>query len=306
MLKLIRQRLLDFVPVLLATSVVVFGLLYLLPGDPATAMIQGSGAPADLVEQLRTQLGLDQPVYVQYWRFLSQALAGDLGQSLSARRPVVAMLAEAAPSTFQLALAAMLLALVIGVPLGVLAAARRDTWVDRLAMLAALAGVSMPQFWLALLLLFLFSFRLGWVPATGAGGLSRLALPALVLGYGAASALSRMVRSAMLEVLGQDYVRAARGKGVAEVGVVARHAFRNALIPVITVVSLQLGWLLGGAVVVETVFSRPGLGRLLVQAITANDFPVVQGLILLVTLTYLVLNLLTDILYGVLDPRIRQ
>jgi ABC-type dipeptide/oligopeptide/nickel transport system permease component len=305
-LKLLRQRLLDFVPMLLVSSVVVFGLLYMLPGDPVTAMMSGSGAPAEVVELLRKQMGLDQPFYVQYWRFLSSALRGDLGQSLSAHRPVVDMIAELAPSTLQLAAAAIVIAVVVGVPLGILAAVYRNTWLDRLAMLAAMAGVSMPQFWLALLALFLFSFRLGWVPATGVGGLNRLVLPAAVLGFGSAAAISRIVRASMLEVLGQDYVTAARGRGVTFFKVVTRHAFRNALIPVVTVIGLQIGWLVGGAVIAETVFARPGIGRLLVQAISSKDFPVVQGVILYVTLGYLLINLALDIMYGVLDPRIRQ
>jgi ABC-type dipeptide/oligopeptide/nickel transport system permease component len=305
MLKLLRQRLLDFIPMLLITSMLVFGLLYLLPGDPVSAMMSGSGASAEVIELLRHQLGLDQPVYVQYWRFLSNALRGDLGQSISAHRPVTDMIAELLPSTLQLAGAAVLVAVLVGVPLGIVAAVYRNTWVDRLAMLAAMAGVSMPQFWLALLALFLFSFQLGWVPATGVGGWKRLILPALVLGVGSAAAISRMVRASMLEVLSQEYVVAARGRGVKAFDVVMRHAFRNALIPVVTIIGLQVGWLVGGAVVVETVFSRPGIGRLLVQAIAAKDFPVVQAVILYITTGYLLVNLLTDILYGLLDPRVR-
>jgi len=305
MLKLLRQRLLDFIPMLLITSVLVFGLLYLLPGDPVTAMMSGSGASAEVIALLRHQLGLDQPVYVQYWRFLSNALRGDLGQSISSHRPVTDMIAQLLPSTLQLAGAAVLVAVLAGIPLGIVAAVYRNTWVDRLAMLVAMAGVSMPQFWLALLALFLFSFRLGWVPATGVGGLQRLVLPAAVLGFGSAAAISRMVRASMLDVLGQDYVTAARGRGVKYFDVVMRHAFRNALIPVITIIGLQIGWLVGGAVIIETVFSRPGIGRLLVQAIAAKDFPVVQAVILYITLGYLLINLATDILYGLLDPRVR-
>ncbi len=306
MLKLLRQRLLDFIPMLLITSMVVFALLHLLPGDPVTSMMSGSGASAEVIATVRHQLGLDQPAYVQYWRFLSGALRGDLGRSLTARREVVDMVAELAPRTIELALAAVILAVVAGVPLGIVAAVKRNTWIDRLAMLVAMAGVSMPQFWLALLALFLFSFRLGWVPATGVGGLNRVILPAAVLGFGSAAAISRMVRASMLEVLGQDYVTAARGRGVSFYKVVTHHAFRNALIPVVTVIGLQIGWLVGGAVIVETVFARPGVGRLLVQAITSKDFPVVQAVILYITLGYLLVNLFMDILYGILDPRIRQ
>jgi ABC-type dipeptide/oligopeptide/nickel transport system permease component len=306
MLKVIRQRLIDFIPVLLAMSVVVFGLLYMLPGDPAKAMIAGSGAPAELIDQLRTQMGLDQPVYVQYWRFVSRAATGNLGRSLTSQKLVTAMIWDVAPQTIELTFSSILLAIVLGVPLGMLAAVYRNTWIDRLVMLISIAGVSMPQFWLGLLLILLFSFRLGWVPATGVGGLPRLILPTVVLGYGAASVFARMVRGAMLEVLGQEYVIAARGKGVSAFRVITHHAFRNAVIPVITVISLQIGWLLGGAVIVEAVFSRPGVGRLLVDAITAKDFPVVQGVILFITVAYLVINLIADLLYGALDPRVRQ
>lgn len=306
MLKLLRQRLLDFIPMLLVTSMAVFALLHFLPGDPVTSMMSGSGASADVIETVRHQLGLDQPAYVQYWRFLSGALQGDLGRSLTARRQVVDMIAEVAPSTIQLALAGITLAVVFGVPLGIVAAVKRNTWIDRAAMLVAMAGVSMPQFWLALLALFLFSFRLGWVPATGVGGFERLILPAAVLGFGSAAAISRMVRASMLEVLSQDYVTAARGRGVSYFNVVTKHAFRNALIPVVTVIGLQIGWLVGGAVIAETVFARPGIGRLLVQAITSQDFPVVQAVILYITMGYLLVNLAMDLLYGFLDPRIRQ
>jgi peptide/nickel transport system permease protein len=305
-LKLIRQRLLDFVPVILIMSLAIFGLLYMLPGDPASAMIAGSGAPAELIENLRRQLGLDQPAYVQYWRFISRAITGDLGRSITSRRPVVDLIMDVAPQTIELAVAAMSLALAIGIPLGVLAAVYRNTWVDRIAMLVSIAGVSVPQFWLALLLLFFFSFQLGWVPATGVGGFRRLILPAIVLGYGAASVFARMVRSSMLEVLSQDYITAARGRGVNRFSLITRHALRNAIVPVVTVIGLQVGWLLGGAVITETVFARPGIGRLLVQAIGNKDFPVMQGVMLMITVSYLLINLVTDILYGVLDPRIRD
>jgi ABC-type dipeptide/oligopeptide/nickel transport system permease component len=306
LIKVVRQRLLDFVPVLVLSSVAVFGLLYVLPGDPATAMLSGSGASAELIEQLRQEMGLRDPLPVQYWRFVSRALTGDLGHSVSTRRAVGDMLRDALPHTAQLALGSITLALVIGIPLGIVAAVYRNSWVDRLSMLISLGGISLPQFWLGLVLIFIFSFRLGWVPATGQGGFSRLILPVIVLGYGSASVIARMVRSSMLEVLRLEFITAARGKGVAEFYVIMRHAFRNAAVPVVTMIGLQVGWLLGGAVIVETVFSRPGLGRVLVEAIQHRDFPVVQGVILVITLTYLVINLLTDISYGLLDPRIRQ
>lgn len=306
MFRVIRERLIDFIPVLLVMTMVVFGLLYMLPGDPATAMIAGSGAPAEVIEQLRAQMGVDQPWYVQYWRFISHAATGNLSHSISSRRLVTDMIWDVAPQTMELTFSSMLLALVLGVPLGMVAAVYRNSWIDRVVMLISIAGVSVPQFWLGLLLILLFSFRLGWVPATGVGGIQRLILPSVVLGYGAASVFARMVRGAMLEVLSQDYVIAARGKGVSAFRVVTHHAFRNAIIPVITVISLQIGWLIGGAVIVEAVFSRPGVGRLLVDAITTKDFPVVQGVILFITMAYLLINLITDLLYGMLDPRVRQ
>jgi peptide/nickel transport system permease protein len=306
MLKVVRQRLLDFVPVLALSSVAIFGLLYVLPGDPATAMLSGSGASAEVIEQLRQDMGLNDPIYAQYWRFVSRILVGDFGRSVATRRAVVDMIVDALPHTAQLALASIVLALAIGIPLGIVAAVRRNSWVDRLSMLISMGGISLPQFWLGLVLIFVFSFRLGWVPATGQGSLDRLILPAIVLGFGSASVIARMVRSSMLEVLRQEYITTARGKGVVEFNVITNHALRNAAIPVVTMIGLQFGWLLGGAVIVETVFSRPGLGRVLVEAIQHRDFPVVQGVIVVITVTYLVLNLLTDVSYGLLDPRIRQ
>lgn len=306
MLRYISQRLVQAIPVLFAISIVVFGILYLLPGDPVGAMLAGSGASGETIARLREQMGLDEPVTTQYLRFITHALRGDLGTSLTWREPVARLIRERFPYTVELAAAAFLIAVALGVSLGIVAALRQNTWVDTASMLLAIAGVSMPQFLLGLLLIFLFSFRLGWFPATGQGGLSRLVLPAAVLGFGSAALIARMVRSSMLDVLRQDYVVTARGKGLRERAVMARHALKNALIPVVTMLGLQVGWLLGGAVVTETVFARPGIGRLLVDAILTQDFPVVQGTVLFITFTYVVVNLLVDVSYALIDPRIRH
>jgi ABC-type dipeptide/oligopeptide/nickel transport system permease component len=256
------------------------------------------------VFRVREDLGLNDPVPVQYIKYLSRVVQGDFGRSVQTKRPVLMDIAAQAPSTLQLALTAVLLAVTLGVVLGVVSALRQNSWVDTLAMLTALFGVSMPSFWFGLILIFVFSLKLGWLPATGQGGLERLILPAVALGMDFSAVTARMVRANLLEVLVTDYVRTARAKGVAQRMVVIRHALRNAMIPAITIVGLQLGTLLGGAVVVETVFARQGIGRLLVTAIMAKDFPVVQGVVLLAAAVYLLLNLLIDLTYAFFDPRI--
>ena len=250
-------------------------------------------------------MGLDEPVYTQYFRFITNALQGDLGTSFAQNQPVSRLIREHFPYTVELAATSFLIAVTLGVSLGILAALRQNTWVDTVSMLIAIAGVSIPQFLLGLILIFVFSFRLGWFPATGQGGISRLVLPAAVLGFGSAALIARMVRSSMLEVLRQDYLVTARGKGLRERLVITRHVLKNALIPVVTVLGLQIGWLLGGAVVTETIFARPGIGRLLVDAILTQDFPVVQGAVLFITFTYVIVNLLVDVSYALIDPRIR-
>jgi ABC-type dipeptide/oligopeptide/nickel transport system permease component len=257
------------------------------------------------VAQMRAQLHLDEPIPVQYGRFVGNALRGDLGTSIRSRRPVVTEIAENAASTAQLAVAGMLVAVVLGIPLGLLAALRRNSWLDVASMAVALLGVSMPSFWLGLLLIFVFSLQIGWFPATGGGDIVHLVLPSVTLGAIASAIIARLTRSSMLEVLGQDYVRTARAKGLAWWGVVVRHALKNALIPVITIFGLQFGNLLAGAVIVETVFSRPGIGRLIVGGILAKDFPLVQGTVLFVATGYVLINVLVDIAYGFVDPRIR-
>ena len=305
MLRYVRTRLLAALPVLLGVSILVFSMLHLLPGDPAQIILGEAVTSAQDLARLRRELGFDAPLHIHYARFLGRALSGDLGRSLQSRRPVLDEILAQLPSTVQLTLAGLALAVVVGVVLGVAAATHRGSWADTLCMLLALGGLSLPAFWLGLMLIFFFALQLGWLPATGQGGLARLVLPALTLGYGAAGVIARLVRSSLLEVLRTEYVTTARSKGLAERRVVYRHALRNALIPVITIVGLQFGALLGGTVVIETVFARQGIGRLLVGAILYKDFPLVQGIVLFTASAYVLVNLLVDLGYALTDPRIR-
>jgi peptide/nickel transport system permease protein len=305
MLTWVLRRILAVVPVLFGVSLAVFSMLFLVPGDPVKMMLAEFVTTPDQIAQMRAQLHLDEPILKQYGRFVANAVRGDLGTSIRSRRPVTTEIGENVASTAQLALAAMLVAVGLGIPLGLIAALSRSSWLDAASMGAALLGVSMPSFWLGLLLIFVFSLHLAWFPATGGGDLHHLVLPAITLGMIAAAIIARLTRSSMLEVLGQDYVRTARAKGLGGVSVVARHALKNALIPIITIFGLQFGNLLAGAVIVETVFSRPGLGRLIVGGILNKDFPLVQGVVLFVATTYVLINLLVDIAYAYADPRIR-
>jgi peptide/nickel transport system permease protein/oligopeptide transport system permease protein len=301
----IVRRLLAVVPVLFGVTLAVFSMLFLVPGDPVKMMLAEFVTNPDQVAQMRAQLHLDEPILKQYGRFVTNAGRGDLGTSIRSRRPVTTEIRENLASTAQLAVAAMLVAVVVGVPLGLVAALARNSWLDVASMGTALLGVSMPSFWLGLLLIFVFSLHLGWFPATGGGDLQHLVLPSITLGTIAAAIIARLTRSSMLEVLGQDYVRTARAKGLGGFAVVVRHALKNALIPIITIFGLQFGNLLAGAVIVETVFSRPGLGRLIVGGILSKDFPLVQGTVLFVATAYVLINVLVDIAYAYADPRIR-
>jgi peptide/nickel transport system permease protein len=305
MLTWILRRILAVVPVLFGVTLAVFSMLFLVPGDPVKMMLAEFVTNPDQVAQMRAQLHLDEPILKQYGRFVTSAARGDLGTSIRSRRPVTIEIGENLASTAQLALAAMLVAVGIGIPLGLLAALSRNSWLDVASMGTALLGVSMPSFWLGLLLIFVFSLHLAWFPATGGGDLHHLILPAVTLGMIAAAIIARLTRSSMLEVLGQDYVRTARAKGLGSFSVVVRHALKNALIPIITIFGLQFGNLLAGAVIVETVFSRPGLGRLIVGGILNKDFPLVQGVVLFVATIYVLINLLVDVAYAYADPRIR-
>jgi len=301
----LRLRLLIAIPVVFGVSVLVFSSLYLLPGDAVQALTGQQPVDKAILDRLREQLGLNDPPWVQYGRFLFQLLQGDLGTSLQTHRPVLGEILTFLPATLQLTAAAMVFAVVIGVTLGVIAAVRAHTWIDTLTSIIALGGVSVPAFWLGLILLLVFSVMLGLVPSTGTEGLHRLILPAFTLGYSAAAIIARLTRSALLEVLSQEYVVTARSKGLRERVVITRHALRNALIPVITIVGLQVGTLLSGAVIVETVFSRQGVGRLLVTGIQNKDLPLVQSTIMFVATAYVLINIFVDVLYAYVDTRIR-
>ena len=304
MVRFLARRLALTVPVLLGVATLVFSLIHLIPGDPAQAMLGEAATPQD-VEELRRRLGLDRPLLEQYGAFLSGVTRGDLGTSLRTGQPVASQILERMPATAELAAAAMIVAILCSIPLGIAAAVRRGTGVDHGAMTLALAGVSIPNFWLGPLLAIIFSVELGWVPVSGRGTLAHLVLPAFSLGAALAAILARMTRATLLEELREQYVVAARARGVSRTRAVMRHAFRNSLIPVVTLIGLQFGSVLTGAVITETIFAWPGIGRLLIQSIGFRDYPLVQGCILLIAVTYVGVNLLTDLVYGILDPRIR-
>ncbi|MDQ3540951.1 MAG: ABC transporter permease [Chloroflexota bacterium] len=301
------RRLFFAVPVLLGVSISVFLMLHLIPGDPVLALLRGQPTVTEEdTARLREQLGLDKSLPQQYLQWLGGVLRGDFGESILAHRPVITMIREQAAGTIQLAVAAMVMAVIIGTILGSISALRRNTWVDTVASLVSLFGVSMPSFWFGMILIYVFSLRLGWFPVTGEGGWKRLILPALALSLDFSAIIARLVRSSLIEVLQQDYIRTARAKGLRERAVVIRHALRNGLIAVITIVGLQTGTLLGGAVVIETVFARQGIGRLAVIGIQGKDFPLVQAIVLLAAVVYVGVNLLVDLSYTLLDPRIRH
>jgi len=306
MLGYVGKRLLQAVPVLIGVSILVFLLIHLIPGDPVLVMLQGSpNVTPEMIAEVRRNLGLDVPLAQQYWSYINRVIRGDLGTSIWTGQPVWREMQGQWLSTFELTVASMTTAVVLGVGLGTLAAVRRGTWVDSIVMGISQLGVSIPLFWSGLILIFVFSLTLGWLPATGVGGWQRLLLPTLALATNYSAVIVRMVRSSLLDVLNQDYIRTARAKGLAPRRVTLRHALRNALIPAITIVGLQFGNLLAGTVVIETVFSRQGLGRLAYTAILAKDFPIVQGVVLVLVLVYVLLNVVVDLSYGLLDPRIR-
>lgn len=303
--RFIVRRLVHAIPVLFGVATLVFLLIHLVPGDPVQAMLGDTAAPADLA-RLRTQLGLDRPLYVQFLAFLAGTATGDLGTSLRTREPVLQSVVSRLPATAELALAAVSIAVTLAIPLGVVAAVRARTPVDRAATLVALVGASMPSFWLGPLLALVFSIELGWLPVSGRGTLAHLVLPALTLSAPLAAVLMRLTRASVIEELRELYVLAARARGASQARAVLRHALRNSLVPVATVLGLQVGSVLTGAVITETIFGWPGVGRLLVQSIGFRDYPMVQGCILLIAVVYVSVNLLVDLLYGVLDPRIRM
>jgi peptide/nickel transport system permease protein len=305
MLGYISERLVSTLIVLFGVSVLSFLILQLVPGDPVQIMLGQTGASAAQMATLRHELGLDQPVWVQYWRFLTNALHGNLGMSIVQRQPVGSLILEQLPYTIQLTVAGMVVAVVVGMGAGVVAAIRPNSWVDGIVMVAATVGVAIPGFWLALLLIYAFAVYFQLLPATGGIGWKPLIMPAITLGLGGAAVIARLTRASMLEVLRQEYIVTARAKGVTGRAVLLHHALKNALIPVITVVGLQFGSLLSGAVIIETVFARPGIGRLAVDAILNKDYPLVQGTILVAAVAYVLTNLAVDLVYMFVDPRIR-
>jgi peptide/nickel transport system permease protein len=312
MLSFLPRRLIQLVPTLFLVSVLIFSLQQLLPGDPALVMAGEEGDPA-VIEQIRKQYRLDQPLPVQYLHWIGGVLQGDLGESMRIKQPVAALIAEKLPVTLQLATMAMAFALLIGIPAGVLSAVKKGTAWDTAASVFALWGLSTPNFWLGIMMIFLFSVQLGWLPASGfvspfedfGQSIATTVMPAFVLGSGIAAVLMRHMRSAMLQAMGADYVRTARAKGLFENVVVLRHALRNALTPVITLGALEFGTLLSGAVLTEQVFSIPGFGKLIVDAVFNRDYAVVQGVVLVTATVYIVLNLLADVLYVLVNPRLR-
>ncbi len=303
-MKFILSRLASALIVVMGVSALVFLFLYMVPGDPVEVMLGESAQPADR-EALRRALGLDQPLLTQMGHYYYNLLHLNLGNSLYSQRPISEMLLERMPATVELALASLLVAVLIAFPMGVLAAVRKDTPWDQGAMGLSLVGMSVPNFLMGPILILVFSLWLGWFPVSGRDGLISLVLPAITLGTAMSSILSRMVRATVLETLNEDYIRTARAKGLSERLVIWRHALRNALLPVITLLGLQLGVLLGGAVITEVVFSWPGLGSLTIESIQRRDYPVVQACVLLISLAYVVVNTLTDLVYGWLDPRVR-
>jgi peptide/nickel transport system permease protein len=304
MARYLLRRLLLTIPVLLGVATLVFALIHLVPGDPAQSML-GEGASEQEIAQLRHRLGLDRPLLEQYGAFLGGAVRGDLGTSFRYGTPVAREIRDRLFRTFQLAFAAMAVAILFAIPLGIAAAVFRGTAIDYAAMTLALVGISMPNFWLGPLLAILFAVYLGWLPVAGTGTLWHLVLPAVTLGAALAAILARMTRASLLEELRELYVVAARARGLSRLRAVVRHAFRNSLIPVVTIIGLQFGAVLTGTIITETIFAWPGVGRLLIQSITYRDYPLVQGCILFIAITYVLMNLLTDLTYGFLDPRIR-
>ena len=304
MLKFIGKRVLMLIPVLIGVSLIVFTLMQLSPGDPAMIILGAQAAPEDIAI-LRESMGLNDPLIVQFFRFLFGMFTLDFGTSYKDGMPVLTKLLEALPYTAQLTFSAVLLALIVGIPAGIISATKQYSIFDRVATVAALIGFSTPNFWLSIMLILVFSVNLKWLPVSGTGTILHLVLPSIALGLQSAAVFTRMTRSSMLEVLNMDYIRTARAKGLSERIVILKHALKNALIPVITVVGLQIGLLFGGAILTETVFAWPGVGRLMIDSIRAKDTPVVQGGVIFTASIFVFINLLVDILYAYVDPRVK-
>jgi len=312
MLSYLVKRLVGIIPVLLIVSIFTFLLIHIIPGDPA-GNILGPHAPKEEILALRSKLGLDQPIFIQYFNWLNRLFSGDMGESITTGRPVLQMILMRLPVTLAMTLLATVISILIAIPLGVIAAVKQNSKTDLFSMLAALLGISVPSFWLGIMLIYLFSVKLGWLPSIGYVPLTEnfreaskfLILPAASMGMVLAAVVTRMVRSSMLEVLRQEYITTARSKGLSELAVIIRHGLKNALIPVITVIGLNFGYLLGSTVVIEQVFTLPGVGSMVITAILGRDYPVLQGVLLFITFFYLIINLIVDMLYSFLDPRIR-
>ncbi len=300
----IIKRLLQAIPVLFLVTVIVFSLMFILPGCPARTMMGEEATQAE-IESLRAAMGLDRPILVQYGEWVINLFQGDFGRSFQDGRLVFPTLIYRLPATIELLIASLIVSVIIGVPIGVLSSLRRNKPSDVLARIFALLGISMPNFWVGLMLILIFSYHLQWLPATGRGTIAHLILPSIALGTASAGLITRLMRSTMLEVIGQDYVRTARAKGLRQAVIVYKHALKNAMLPILTVIGLQMGYRLGGSVITETVFAYPGIGRFAYQRLMQRDFPMIMGNLLLFAIMFIVINIITDILYGFLDPRIR-
>ncbi|EIU1693038.1 glutathione ABC transporter permease GsiC [Salmonella enterica] len=304
MLNYVLKRLLGLIPTLLIVAVLVFLFVHLLPGDPAR-LIAGPEADAQVIALVRQQLGLDQPLHVQFWHYITHVLQGDFGTSMVSRRPVSEEIASRFLPTLWLTITSMIWAVLFGMAIGIAAAVWRNRWPDRVGMTLAVTGISFPAFALGMLLMQIFSVDLGWLPTVGADSWQHYILPSLTLGAAVASVMARFTRSSFVDVLSEDYMRTARAKGVSETWVLLKHGLRNAMIPVVTMMGLQFGFLLGGSIVVEKVFNWPGLGRLLVDSVDMRDYPVIQAEVLLFSLEFILINLVVDVLYAAINPAIR-
>lgn len=310
MLKYIIKRLILLIPILFLVTLISFSLLFIIPGDPAETILTGPGGGADpkAVEEFRIKMGLDKPIYIQYFTWLESILHGNLGYSYLSKRPVIETILSSFQATLKLAIVSLIISLMISIPLGIISAIKQYSAIDNVSMAGALLGVSMPNFWQGLLLILLFAVTLGWLPVAGYGDhgdLEHIILPAITLGTSSAAITTRLMRSTMLETINQDYIQAARAKGLSERVVIGKHALKNALIPVVTMIGLNFAYLLDGSVVVETIFAWPGIGLLMVESIYMRDYPMIQGCILFVAIIFIFVNLMVDILYTYLDPRIR-
>ena len=304
MLNYLIRRLYLLIPVVLGVSTLVFLIIHLIPGDPVVLMLGESALPAN-IESLRTELGLNKPIYIQYWEFILNTFRGNFGRSITTNKPVIDVISGRFPATMELALGAIIIMLLISIPLGIISAYKKDTVIDNGSRIFALLGISIPNFWLGPLLIILFSVKLGLLPVSGKGGIESMILPSITLGLGMSAIITRMVRGSLLEVINENYIVTARAKGLRESNVIIRHALKNAFLPVVTIIGLQFGSLLSGAIITESVFDWPGIGTLTIEAINRRDYPMVQGCIFVISMCYVIVNLATDLIYGFLDPRIR-